>query len=65
VRTRALCLPSRGGGQGRREGTYGRVRGGNDLGLLPNWWYRPSLDMNQMSWHESIFRAQLKPLSRY
>ena len=25
----------------------------------------PSLDMNQMSWHESIFRAQLKPLSRY
>mgnify|MGYP000936355479 CR=1 FL=1 len=25
----------------------------------------PRLDMNQMSWHESIFRAQLKPLSRY
>ena len=26
---------------------------------------RPSLVMNQMSRHESIFRAQLKPLSRY
>ena len=25
----------------------------------------PRLDMNQMSRHESIFRAQLKPLSRY
>ena len=23
------------------------------------------LDMNQMSWHESMFRAQLKPLSCY
>ena len=25
----------------------------------------PRLDMNQMSWHESMFRAQLKPLSCY